>query len=51
VILQQLILDPKEVGGVDAAKTLAGDLRRRILGGEDMSELVERYGASRRTTG
>jgi hypothetical protein len=45
VILQQLILDPKEVGGVDAAKTLAGDLRRRILGGEDMSELVERYGA------
>jgi hypothetical protein len=46
VIVQQLILDPKSptVGGLDAARTLAEDLRRRILGGEDMNALVDLYG-------
>ncbi len=47
VVVQQLILDPKAptVGGLDAARTLAEDLRRRILGGEEMTGLVDLYGA------
>jgi hypothetical protein len=46
VIVQQLILDPRDFGGLEAARTQAGDLRRRILAGEDdMSDLVDRYGA------
>ncbi len=45
VVLQQLILDPKEFGGVEGARTMAADLRRRILDGWDMSELVDRYAA------
>jgi len=53
VIVQQLILDPKapSVGGLDAARTLAEDLRRRILGGEDMTALVDLYGASKANHG
>ena len=53
VIVQQLILDPKapSVGGLEAARTLAEDLRRRILGGEDMTALVDLYGASKANHG
>lgn len=45
VVLQQLILDPKEFGGLEGARTMAADLRRRIQDGADMSELVDRYAA------
>jgi len=44
VVLQQLILDPRLASDPAAQRIQAEDLRRRILDGEDMSELVDRYG-------
>jgi hypothetical protein len=63
VIVQQLILDPKSLpqlgvdpksppaSGLEAARAIAEDLRRRILGGEDMTALVDLYGASKTNHG
>lgn len=52
VVVQQLILDPKStVGGLDGARAQAEDLRRRILGGEDMTALVDLHGASKANHG
>ena len=53
VVLQQLFLDASSTasaGNEDAARALAEDLRQRIVGGEDMAELVEKYNAFKNTT-
>jgi hypothetical protein len=44
VVLQQLFLEPGAPGS-EADSTLAEDLRRRILDGEDMGDLVDLYDA------
>lgn len=41
--LQTLTLDPASNGGDEKTLALALDLRRRILAGEDMADLVRRY--------
>jgi hypothetical protein len=46
VVLQLLMIDPQANGGADASRALAEDLRQRILDGEDMGALVERYDAT-----
>jgi hypothetical protein len=46
VVLQQLFVDLESAGGEEAGEALAQDLRRRIVDGEDMGELVERYDAA-----
>lgn len=46
VVLQLLLIDPQSNGGMDASRALAQDLRQRILDGEDMGALVERYDAT-----
>ena len=57
VVVQQLLIDPNAAGAPDASgaaltsRALAEDLRARIAGGEDMSELVDRYGASKANHG
>jgi hypothetical protein len=45
-VLQQLFVDPESAGGEEAGRELAQDLRRRILDGEDMGDLVESYDAA-----
>jgi hypothetical protein len=47
VTLQSLLLDPVENGGMDKTNALARDLRRRILDGDDMHDLVLTYGKSK----
>jgi hypothetical protein len=42
--LQRMLLDPKENGGLDKTIEFANGLRQRILDGDDMSELVRKYG-------
>jgi hypothetical protein len=44
VTIQRLALDPNENGGPEKTNDLARDLRRRIIEGDDMDELVRRYG-------
>jgi hypothetical protein len=44
-ILQRILLDPDDHGGPDKALELASDLRRRILEGDDMTELVQTFGS------
>jgi hypothetical protein len=51
VIVQQLILDPKSSGGPEATHAQAEDLRRRILGGEDMTGIVDLFGATKANHG
>lgn len=43
VVLQWLFIDPDSAGGEEAGRSLAEDLRRRIVDGEDMGDLVEHY--------
>jgi len=43
VVLQQIFIDPQANGGPEMARSLAEDLRARIVAGEDMGDLVERY--------
>ena len=51
VVVQQLLIDPASGGTPESSRALAEDLRARIAGGEDMSELVDRYGASKTNHG
>jgi hypothetical protein len=51
VVLQSLVIDAYKSGGVEAARTLAQQLRERILAGEDMGELNELYGIARKNRG
>lgn len=47
VVLQQIFIDPSAAGGEEAGQILADDLRRRIVDGEDMGDLVENYDAAK----
>jgi hypothetical protein len=51
VVLQQLDIDPQSAGGPEQGRALAEELRRRIVDGEDMGDLVERYGAMKNRRG
>jgi len=51
VVLQQLFVDPETAGGEEAGRSLAEDLRRRILEGGDMGDLVEHYDAAKLNQG
>jgi hypothetical protein len=46
VQLRQLILAIGKTGGPDAVRIRLDELRNRVLAGEDMGELAERYGAT-----
>ena len=45
VVLQRIDIDAREVGGADAARRLALQLRQRIVAGEDMETLGAEFGA------
>jgi len=47
VVLQQIFLEADPGGGEETGHTLAEDLRRRIVEGEDMGDIVENYDAAR----
>jgi hypothetical protein len=51
VVLQFLILDPRHFADLEAGRTLAEQLRERILDGEDMGQLNEQYGGMKRNGG
>jgi hypothetical protein len=51
VVLQFLIVDPKHFASVEEGRTLAEQLRERILDGEDMGDLNEQYGGAKRNRG
>ncbi len=42
--LQRILLDPKENGGLEKTIEFAKGLRQRILDGDDMGDLVQKYG-------
>ena len=46
VVLQNLFIDSDAAGGAEAGESLAEDLRRRIVEGEDMGDIVLNYDAS-----
>jgi hypothetical protein len=41
--LQRILLDPGEHGGPEKTLELANDLRRRIVDGDDMTDLVQKF--------
>lgn len=51
VVLQFLILDPQQFDDLEKAHELAQQLRQRIVDGEDMGQLNDRYGGAKRNQG
>lgn len=51
VVLQLLILDPRQFDDAEKGRELATQLRQRIVDGADMAELNERYGAVKQNGG
>lgn len=51
VVLQFLILDPAQFDDMEEGRELAWQLRQRIVDGEDMGQLNERYGGAKRNQG
>lgn len=51
VVVQFLILDPRHFDDPEKGRELAGQLRQRIVDGEDMGQLNERFGGLKRNQG
>ena len=51
VVLQLLVIEPSHFENVEAGRVLAEQLRQRIVDGEDMGDLNEQYGGSKRNRG